>query len=62
MAGKMTKKVIARAVMLGSEFFAVAAGHALQHGDKRRSLGKIAQEFASALDVPRCVRAVENGR
>jgi hypothetical protein len=35
MAGTMTKKVIARAVMLGSEFFVVAALHALQHGDKR---------------------------
>ena len=47
--------------MLGSKFFIIAAGHALQHRDERRSLGKIAEHPASVLDVPRSVRAVEDG-
>jgi hypothetical protein len=54
--------MMASVVMLdrGSEFLMVAAGHALQHGDERRSLGKIAEHSASALDVPRSVCAVED--
>ena len=47
--------------MLGSKFFIIAAGHALQHRDERRSLAKIAQHPASAFDVPRSVCAVEDG-
>ena len=53
--------MIAGVVMLGSKFFIIAAGHALQHRDERRSLGKIAEHPASALDVPRSVCAVEDG-
>jgi len=45
-----------------SKLLMVAVCHALQHGDKRRALGKVAEHPASVLDVPRSICAVEDRR